>query len=158
MRDTIFYPKDTNMKAITILKLLCLSSVLGKVYSRTAPFLTFMGNNIPNNSYVDFNAVGSDNNSEVQCHTDLHICCSHRQGPDRGDWYFPNGNKLPFSGNVHEGRADEKVVLRYTGSNGTSGVYRCDIETFAIKNNDGRDSIYVGLYTSGGEESVLYFM
>ena len=136
--------------------LLCLLSVLGKVHSRTAPFLTFMDNYIPNNSYVEFDAVGSDNNSEVQCHTDLHLCCSRRQGPDRGDWYFPNGNRLQFSGNVYESRGAEQVNLRYTGSSGTSGIYRCDIETSAIKNNDGRDSVYVGLYTSGGEINVLY--
>ena len=102
--------------------------------------------------------MGSDNNSEVQCHTDLHTCCSRRQGFDRGDWYFPNGYRLPFSGNVIEGRTDEQVVLQYTGNSGTSGVYRCDIETFATKNNDGRDSVYVGLYTSGGKECVVCYV
>ena len=35
-----------------------------------------------------------------------------------------------------------------------SGIYRCDIETNAVNNNTGHESIYVGLYTSGGAESV----
>ena len=130
-----------------------------EVHTLTAPYLTFMGNNIPNHGYVDLNTVGIVNTTDVQCHTDLVTCCSGAQGPDRGDWYFPNRNRLPFpgSGNVSEGRGAQLVVLQYTGSGGTSGIYRCDIETVAVNNNDGRETVYVGLYTSGGGEwSVLY--
>ena len=127
------------------------------IHSLTAPYLTFMGNNIPNHGYVDLTTVGIVNNTDVQCHTDLDTCCSGVQGPDRGDWFFPNGNRLPFSGDVSEGRGAQLVVLQYTGSGGTSGIYRCDIETVAVNNNDGRETVYVGLYTSGGGEwSVLY--
>ena len=114
-----------------------------------------MGNNIPNHSYVNLNTVGTDLNyaDDVQCHTDLSTCCSMDQGPDRGDWYFPDGNRLPFSGDgiVYDGRSDRLVGLRYSGSGGTSGIYRCDIETNAVNNNDGRETVYVGVYTSGGE-------
>ena len=133
--------------------LLCLLSALVEVHSQTAPYLTFMGNNISNNSYVDLNTVGNDDINAVQCHSDLTSCCSAAQGPDRGDWYFPNGNRLPFlgGGNVYENRIDQVVALRYTGSGGTSGIYRCDIETNAVNDNDGRETVYVGLYTSGGE-------
>ena len=143
------------MMAITMLILLYLSYVLGKV-----PFLTHMGNKIPNNSYVEFDAVGRDNNSDVQCHTDLHTCCSSLQGHDRGYWYSPSGNRLPFSGNIYEARRAQQVTLRYTGSSGISGIYRCDIDTYAIQNSDGHDEVhvYVGLYTSGGEENVSYFI
>ena len=144
---------DVIMKAITPL-LLCLLSALVEVHSQTAPYITFMGNNIPNHSYVDLNTVGEtiDTNT-VKCHTNLTSCCSGAQGPDRGDWYFPNGSRLPFSGSgdVYEGRRDRLVVLRYTGSRTTSGIYRCDIETNAVNNNSGNVSLFVGLYTSGGE-------
>ena len=134
--------------------LLCLLSALVEVHSQTAPYLTFMGNNIPNHSYVDFNTVGLTlYTNTVQCHTDLSTCCSIFQSVDRGDWYFPNGNRLPFSGfgDVYEHRGAQLVVLRYIGSGGTSGIYRCDIETYAVNNNDGRETMYVGLYISGGE-------
>ena len=137
--------------------LLCLLSALVEVHSQTAPYLTFMGNNIPNNSYVDLNTVGNydyyDLINNLQCHTDLNTCCRSGHGPDRGDWYFPNGNRLPFTGIgvVNERRSYKLVVLQYTGSGGTSGIYRCDIETNAVNNNDGNESVYVGLYTSGGE-------
>ena len=153
-------PTDTTMKTRTMSVLLCLLLALVEVHSQTAPYLTFMDNNIPNHGYVDLSTVGTDgtNADAVQCHTDLISCCSSGQGSDRGDWYFPNGNRLPFPvlGNVYEARDDQVVVVRYTGSGGTSGIYRCDIETNAVNNNDGRESVYVGLYTSGGEESVLY--
>ena len=117
-----------------------------------------MGNIIPNNSYVNLTTVGTVYTiNDVQCHTDLDTCCGGAQGPDRGDWFFPDGNRLPFSGDVSEGRTAQLVVLFYTGSGGASGIYRCDIETVAVNNNDGRETVYVGLYTSGeGEWSVLY--
>ena len=154
-------PTDTTMKTRTMSVLLCLLLALVEVHSQTFPHLTFMGNNIPNHSYVDLNTVGNnlDNTNAVQCHTDLLTCCRSTDGPDRGDWYFPNGNRLPFSdsSNVYERRVAQVVAVRYRGSGGTSsGIYRCDIETNAVNNDDGRESVYVGLYTSGGEESVLY--
>ena len=126
--------------------LLCLLSALVEVHSQSVPYLTFMGNNIPNHGYVDLNTVGTYNADDVQCHTDLDTCCSDAQGPDRGDWHFPNGNRLPFYGNVSEGRGPQRVVLKYTGSVGTSGIYRCDIETVAVNDNTGHETVYVGLY------------
>ena len=137
--------------------LLFLLSTVVEVHPQTAPYLTFMGNNISNHGYVNLNAVGTYTDA-VQCHTDLLTCCSGGQGPDRGDWYFPNGNRLPFSGDVYEGRTSQLVVLQYTGSGGTSGIYRCDIETVAVNNNDGHETVYVGLYTSGGECTVLLYI
>ena len=142
------------MTTIALL-LLCLLSALVEVHSQTAPYLTFMGSSIPNHGYVDLNTVGTGNTTEVQCHTDLHTCCSGFDGPDRGDWYFPAGNRLSFSGDVYEGRGTQLVILQYTGSGGTSGIYRCDIETVTVNNNDGRETVYVGLYISGGECSLL---
>ena len=40
---------------------------------------------------------------------------------------------------------------------GPTGIYRCDIETVAVHDNDMRETVYVGLYTSdGGKYSVQY--
>ena len=138
------------MKAIVPL-LLCLLSVLLEVHSQTAPYLTFMGKNISNHSYVDLNTVGNIDTSNVQCHTDLNTCCSGAQGPDSGDWYFPNGKTLPFSGDTTESRTAQRVVLQYSGSDGISGIYRCDIETTTVNNEGGRGTMFVGLYRRGGE-------
>ena len=79
--------------------LLYLLSALVEVHSQTAPYVSFMGTNLTNHSYVDLTLVGSaENGSEsVQCHTDLGSCCSRAHGDDRGDWYFPKGHSLGFN-------------------------------------------------------------
>ena len=146
------------MRAIAPL-LLSLLSALVEVHSQSAPYLTFMGNNITNHSYVDLNTVGSITSREslrLQCRTDLTTCCSGAQGPDRGHWYFPNGNRLPIYdyNNIpvlSESRGPQRVIVYRHGDSGTSGIYRCDIETIAANNNNGRVSLFVGLYTTGGE-------
>ena len=147
------------MRAIAPL-LLCLLSALVEVHSQTAPYLTIKGKNIPNNSYVNFNTVGNKIGNQkpntLQCHTDLNTCCTRAQGPNRGDWYFPNGNRLPIYTYRHipvlsEGGGPQQVVVHYRGIGGTSDICRCDIETIAVNNNSGNVSLFVGLYTSGGE-------
>ena len=65
----------------------------------------FMGETLPNNSYVDVSLVGDplSGGEGVQCHTDLTTCCSRHQGNDSGDWYAPDSAiRLPFqqSGNL----------------------------------------------------------
>ena len=135
--------------------LLCLLSALVEVHSQTAPYLTFMGSNIPNHSFVDLNTIGNinDGSNSLQCHTDLTTCCNRVQGPDRGDWYIPNGNRLGFPGRAvtFQVRTAQRVDLRYVGGGGLSGIYRCDIETTAVNDRDGRKVLYVGLYSTGGE-------
>ena len=88
--------------------LLCFLSALVEVHSQTVPYVSFMGTNLPNHSYVDLTLVGrpEDGGDSVQCHTDLRTCCTSHYGPDRGDWYFPNGDRLPFpgSGDIYEAR------------------------------------------------------
>ena len=79
--------------------LLCLLSALVEVHSQTVPYVSFMGTNLTNHSYVNLTLVGSaeDGSDSVQCHTDLNTCCSHYQGDDRGDWYFSNGSRVQYS-------------------------------------------------------------
>ena len=71
---------------------------LVEVHSQPAvPYVSFMGENLPNHSYVDLTLVGtdgSDPDNTVRCHTDLSTCCSGGQGIHRGDWYFPNETRL----------------------------------------------------------------
>ena len=66
-----------------------------------------------------------DNKSN--CNTDLNTCCSRAQGPDRGDWYFPNGNRLPIYSYIvisvlSEERSPQRVFVYYIGNGGTSGI------------------------------------
>ena len=113
----------------------------------------FMGQTLANHSYVDLSTVERDS---VQCHSDLSTCCSSSQGYHRGDWYFPDGDRLPFSGGIYEARGAQRVDLRHTTATGPTGIYR---STEAV-HRDGyisvRATVYVGLYVgSGGKYSPL---
>ena len=138
-------------------QLLCLLSALVKVHSRTAPYVTFVGTDLPNHSYVDLTLVGNHGNGSdsVQCHTDLRTCCSDPSVADRGDWYAPGSQaRLPFwfqPGDIYEQRLARRVDLRRRNNGATSGIYRCTIETNAVNDDDGRETVYAGLYASGGE-------
>ena len=128
-----------------------------EVHSQTAPYLTFMGEILPNNSYVDLSLVGQGGNAthdsgrEIVCHTDLETCCSGSEG--HGDWFYPHNSP------VGDGIVMKKLHKRVRLENGTgireeipSGVYQCAIETVAVsgEGGSGRESVYVGLYESGG--------
>ena len=140
--------------ALAILLLLGLFWSL--VYCQTFPYVSFMGQTLANHSYVDLSQVGSDGSGSdsVQCITDLRTCCSGPHGPHRGDWYFPDGTRLPFSRDIYEQRGDQRVDLRRRNSaTPPGGIYRCDIPTNAVYDNNDilvRDTVYVGLYTASG--------
>ena len=132
--------------------LLCLFSALVEVHSQTVPYVSFMGTNLPNHSYVDLTAVGNarDGSDSVQCHTDLSTCCNAAAGPHRGDWHAPGSQaRLSFLGDIYQSRGAQRVDLRNNG--GSSGIYRCTIETNAVKDEEFWETVYVGLYASGGE-------
>ena len=145
-----------------LLLLIQLWSVV-EVHSQTVPYLTFMGETLPDHSYVNLILVAIGGSDSVQCHTDLNTCCSVTEGADRGDWYFPNGDTLDFSGDpgdIYEARVAQRVDLRRRNNGDTSGIYRCDIETNAVHSDDSddittRETVYVGLYATGGKLTVL---
>ena len=149
--------------AMSVLLFLLWSLV--EVHSQTAPYLTFMGETLPNHSYVNLSALGDiDNeNDHVVCHTDLTSCCGGTL-PDRGYWFFPNGDVLPGAGGT--GAATNPIVLmrglqvarliRGTGPGDVpSGLYRCTIATNAVNGYSYPEGIigetlYVGVYRTGG--------
>ena len=140
------------MGSVRSLLLLFLLSLV-EVHCQTFPYVSFMGQTLVNHSHVDLNIVGSDYFSDsVVCHTDLSTCCSGSQGNHRGDWYFPSGTRLLFSGDMYEARGAQRVELRRTNATGPTGIYRCNIATNAVHDDTDisvRDTVYVGLYTTG---------
>ena len=132
--------------------MLCILFLLN-VHSQTFPYVSFMGEYLSNHSYVNFSIVGSDEASSVQCHTDLQSCCSSFEGPHRGDWYFPNQTRLPFTGDVYESRGHQRVNLHSAAnSSSLAGIYHCDIPTNTVHDDfdiNVRDSVYIGIYPSG---------
>ena len=119
-----------------------------------------MGETLPNHSYVDLSLVGhhDDGLNSLQCHTDLVTCCNRTLGADRGDWYFPSGDRLQFvgyPGYIYESRRSQRVDLRQRNNGDTSGIYRCAIETNAVRSDNmteitAREIVNAGLYSTGG--------
>ena len=136
-----------------------------EVQSQTKyPYVSFMGEILPNHAFVNLSLVGNSGRTSVQCHTDLSTCCSATQGKHRGDWIPPdNEERLPFSwelGGTRESREAYRVDLyRRNNTDTPSGIYRCDIPTNAVHDIDDtsvRESVYVGIYASGGNIHVPY--
>ena len=95
----------------------------------------------------------------VRCHTDLETCCGNTQGIHRGDWYFPDGSVLAAGGggggDIYRSRGPQVVhIRRRNDATSPSGIYRCDIETNAVYDNDvniiAGETVYVGLYPPSG--------
>ena len=143
---------------LVFLPLFLLSLV--EVHCQTLPYVSFgfMGQILADHSYVDLSTVGrdNDNSDSVVCHSDLDYCCSGSQGPHRGDWYFPNGTRLPFAGDIVPiglGRGPMRAVIRRTTATGPTGIYCCNISTNAVHDNNDislRETVYVGLYPADG--------
>ena len=125
-----------------------------------------MGVNLSNHSYVNLTLVGNDitdSGNTVRCHTDLDTCCRIGWGPHLGDWYFPDGSVLAAGGgggDIYKLRDVQVVHLRRRNSaTSPSGIYRCDIETDAVSDNDTDtitgETVYVRLYISPSEGNQL---
>ena len=139
---------------------------LVEIHSQTEyPYVSFMGENLPDHSYVDLTLVGTDTSDSVRCNTDLSTCCGLSQGVHRGDWYFPDGDSVPLRSqgiNIFENRGAQQVTLRRRNdAMGPSGIYHCDIPTEAVHDDNDlsvRETVYVGLYASGGNELIECIM
>ena len=148
--------------ALLWLMIVCWS--MGEVYCQTFPYVSFMGQTLANHAYVDLSLVGrpdfpddGGSGEGVQCITDLSSCCSDTEGPHRGDWYFPDGTRLPFAASnvdTFEHRVSQRVDIRCnSNANSPTGIYRCDIPTNVVHDDSDisvRDTVYVGLYTASG--------
>ena len=145
---------------MALVSLLLLSVCLAEIHCQTTfPYAFYMGQTLANHSYVELSLVRDyyDGSDSVQCRTDLSSCCSVSQGPHRGDWYYPDGSRVQFPGveNIHQSRGDMRVDFRARHSaTSPSGIYHCDIPTVAVHSDMAisvRESVFVGLYGSGGE-------
>ena len=134
----------------------------------TVPYLSLGTTNYTNHSYLQFDSIGlQDSFTDLECHTDLVTCCNADYGEDRGNWYYPNGTRLSFSGNaVNFLRRSQRVDLSRNGgavSSVANGIYRCTIETNAVRSDNSNDTttgevVYVGIYTSGGKTLLFSYI
>ena len=123
---------------------------LVEVHSQTVPYVSFMGDILPNHAYVNLATLGEnigDPGDTVRCHTDLNTCCTGTQGSHRGDWFSPDGTALANavgSGDIYKSRGAQVIHLRRrNNAMSPSGIYHCEIPTVGTIMGE---SLYVGLY------------
>ena len=118
-------------------------------------FLRFNGNDVQNNSWIDFERI--EETQRLECFTDLDTCCSSNENMTGGAaWFLPNGTKLSQDGVQEISAFDvivgaQKIDLRLTDATARSdlalsGVYECSIDTATGQ----RESVYVGIYYNSG--------
>ena len=81
-----------------------------------------------NNSIVTLDDIG-EGDDVLLCVTDLTACCKPSNDNARGNWFFPNGTRVPSSGNqwdFHRTRG-QSVLRLQRRRGGVEGIYRCEI-------------------------------
>ena len=107
-----------------------------------------------NNSNVILENIG-ENDDALFCVTNRTACCRPSYTGDMrpsalGNWYFPNGTRVPSSGNQWDFyRTRGQMVVRMNRiRGGEEGIYRCEIpDTFGFT-----QTIYIGVYSASTGE------
>ena len=110
------------------------------------------GTTYQNNSLVTSEDIGEDEDA-LHCMTDNSSCCRF---PARGNWFFPNGTRVPSSGeqwDFHRTRG-QMVVILHRRRGGEDGVYYC-----VVPDKEGNEqTTYIGVYTASAGECMMMKM
>ena len=107
------------------------------------------GTMFQNNSCVALEDIG-ENDTALLCMTNLTACCRAPYTGENGSWFFPNGTRVPSSGEsweFHRTRGP-MVVSMYRRRGGVAGIYRCEIPV----SMNVTQTIYIGVYTTSSGE------
>ena len=100
-----------------------------------------------NNSRVNLEEIGEAQYA-LLCITNLTSCC--RASYALGNWFFPNGTRVPSSGanwDFHRTRG-HMVVYLHRRRGGMEGIYHCEIPD----STNMKQTIYIGVYTPKSRE------
>ena len=140
------------MKNVALVLILLSSTVVAQLHN--FPYVSSVGHNFNNHSYVQFS---QQENNYLLCYTDLVTCCNSTEGPVYGGWYFPNGSRLNeygYHSHVVQRRRLQRIDLYFRiGSHvAISGIYTCRIQTMAVQNTEDLEIIRVTIKFCEGEE------
>ena len=99
-----------------------------------------------NNSNVTLEDIGEGGDGALLCRTKLTACCRKPYSVSKGNWFFPNGTKVPSSGelwNFHRTRSKLGVHLNCRRG-GVNGIYRCVVPD----SMNVTQTIYIGVYSA----------
>ena len=105
------------------------------------------GTTYRNNSIVTLEDIGEERDA-LLCMTNFTACC--RPPYNTGNWFFPNGTRVPNSGNQWDfyRTRGQMMVLLHRRVGGVDGIYRCEIPVSTNINQ----TIYIGVYTANSGE------
>ena len=88
--------------------------------------------------------IGEGDNA-LHCVTN-HTACCKPNGSAKGNWYFPNGTRVPSSSQLSDfHRTREILAVRLNRRRGgEDGIYRCEIPDSMNVNQN----IYIGVYSA----------
>ena len=99
-----------------------------------------------------------EGDAALLCLTNETTCCRSPytgvMGLAIGNWFFPNGTRVPSSGrnwDIHRTRG-QMVVLLHRRRGGADGVYRCEIPDAM----NVTQTIYIEVYTASTGEWDMY--
>ena len=115
------------------------------------------GTTYQNNSIVALEDIG-ENDTALLCMTNFAACYRSRNGSVLGQWFFPNGTKVPsiFVNQTSQPKLkwdfyrtrEKMMVLLHRRRGGVNGIYHCKIPDSMNVTR----TIYIGVYsTSTGE-------
>ena len=120
--------------------------------SLTDVYLSLNGTVIPNHGYVDINGIGSIDDFALLCHTNFPP--PPGSATSGGDWFAPDGTKIPSSDVPGFTRSRYPMVVRLKRTSDTppEGIYECTIQdaTSTVQ------IVYVGLYNTGGGKTTIF--
>ena len=97
-----------------------------------------------NNSIVFLEDIGEYDDA-LLCITNQTACCRPPHSGVIGNWFFPNGTRVPSSGgqqDIYRTRG-QMVVLLHRKRGGVEGIYRCEIpDTFGFI-----QTLYIRVYS-----------
>ena len=108
-----------------------------------------------NNSLVTLEDIGEGDAAALLCITDQTVCCKTPFSEHfLGSWFFPNGTRVPNSGNNWDfHRTRGKMVVRlHRRRGGEGGVYCCEIPDAM----DVIQTLYIGVYTADTGEQYIH--
>ena len=90
------------------------------------------------------------NETALLCITNLTACCRTTNTSVLGDWFFPNGTKVPSNVVTNATKWDfyrdrgQSVVRMKRRRGGVEGIYHCQIPD----STNVTQTIYIGVYTA----------
>ena len=109
-----------------------------------------------NNSVVTLEDIGEGDDA-LLCITDITDCCRPPYTNAIGNWFFPNGSRVPSAGSQWDfyRTRRQSVVLLHRRRGGADGIYRCEIPVPQSDAEDVNQTIFIGVYNTSTGKTLL---